>query len=316
MGWWTPEAAGPGVLRKELSLAIPSPYVLRETGSNLVRNIVMTVAAVVTMAVSLTALGGVLIMRQAVNQATVQYQHGVEMIIFMQATASQQEISGMHQELVSMVPSQINRCFYVDKAQAWSEFKQIFSGEPDMVKVMDVQKMPPSFRCVPARAQSVSVLAAKFQQQAGVLDVKYPGQAIKEELARFATLRNVALVVAGGVMLGAIALVVNTIQLAIFARRREVAVMKLVGATNWFIRVPFMLEGLTEGLVGAVIAFAVTYFARNTLASFTGSNPFIPSLPLYVSPHAALLTGVFVVVVGALVGALGSGFAVRRFLSV
>ena len=89
-------------------------------------------------------------------------------------------------------------------------------------------------------------LASQLNKQPGVLNVGYPGQAIKEELARFATLRNVALVVAGGVMLGAIALVVNTIQLAIFARRREVAVMKLVGATNWFIRVPFMLEGLVE----------------------------------------------------------------------
>jgi cell division transport system permease protein len=149
-----------------------------------------------------------------------------------------------------------------------------------------------------------------------VLNVGYPGQAIKEELARFATLRNVALVVAGGVMLGAIALVVNTIQLAIFARRREVAVMKLVGATNWFIRVPFMLEGLVEGLVGALIAFFITYLARDTLASFTGSNPLVPDQPLYVSSHEALLTGIFVVALGTLVGAGGSGFAVRRFLSV
>jgi cell division transport system permease protein len=117
-------------------------------------------------------------------------------------------------------------------------------------------------------------------------------------------------------MLGAIALVVNTIQLAIFARRREVAVMKLVGATNWFIRVPFMLEGLVEGLVGALIAFFITYLARDTLASFTGSNPLVPDQPLYVSSHEALLTGIFVVALGTLVGAGGSGFAVRRFLSV
>ena len=117
-------------------------------------------------------------------------------------------------------------------------------------------------------------------------------------------------------MLGAIALVVNTIQLAIFARRREVAVMKLVGATNWFIRIPFMLEGLIEGLVGAGLAFLLTYFARDTFASFTGSDPLDPNQPLYVSSHEALLTGLFIVIVGALVGALGSGFAVRRYLAV
>jgi len=297
-------------------LALPSSYLLRETGSNLARNVVMTVAAVVTMAVSLTALGSVLIMRQAVNKATVQYQGGVELVVFMNPGASTQEIAGLHQELSAMVPAQITRCSYVDKSAAFTEFKQMFSGEPDMLKVMTPAKMPPSFRCVPARAQNVNELAAQFSKQPGVYDVGYPGQEIKQWLSRFATLRNVTLVVAGGVMIGAIALVINTIQLAIFARRREVAVMKLVGATNWFIRVPFMLEGLAEGLVGAVIAFLITYMARDTLASFTGTNPLVPSEPLNVSSHEALLTGVFIVAVGAAVGALGSGFAVRRFLSV
>jgi cell division transport system permease protein len=276
----------------------------------------MTVAAIVTMAVSLTALGGVLIMRQAVNQATVQYQGGVELVAFMDANASAQEITGLRQQLLAMEPDEVRSFRFVDKEQAFAEFKSMFAGQPAMQKVMTAQKMPPSFRCVPAKAQNVAQLAAQLEKQPGVLNVGYPGQAIKEELDRFATLRNVALVVAGGVMLGAIALVVNTIQLAIFARRREVAVMKLVGATNWFIRVPFMLEGLVEGLVGAAVAFAITYLARDTLASFTGSNPLVPNQPLYVSSHEALFTGVFVVVVGTLVGACGSGFAVRRFLSV
>jgi cell division transport system permease protein len=297
-------------------MAIASPYLLRETGGNLARNIVMTVAAVVTMAVSLTALGGVLIMRQAVNQATVQYQGGVKIDIFMKADATTQETVALRSELAGMVPGQVQRCTYFDKVQAYNEFREMFASDPDMLKVMSVGQMPPSFRCVPARAQNIAQLAAEFDNQPGVFRVNYPGQAIKQQLARFATLRNVALVIAGGVMLGAIALVVNTIQLAIFARRREVAVMKLVGATNWFIRVPFMLEGLTEGLVGAVIAFALTYTSRDTLASFTGSNPLIPSQPLYVSSHEAFLTGIFIIVVGALVGAVGSGFAVRRFLSV
>ncbi|HTV10421.1 MAG TPA: permease-like cell division protein FtsX [Acidimicrobiales bacterium] len=297
-------------------MEIPSPYVLRETGSNLVRNIVMTVAAIITMGVSLTALGGVLIMRQAVNTATVQYQHGVQFIVFMNPKASDQEIAGMRQELTSMVPAQIQSCSYTTKTQAFEQFKLIFRSEPDMVKVMKPSLMPSSFGCIPAKAQDIGPLASQIGGQPGVLQVSYLGQEIRDELAHFAALRAVALVVAGGVMLGAIALVVNTIQLAIFARRREVAVMKLVGATNWFIRVPFMLEGLVEGLVGAGIAFAVTYATRNTLASFTGTNPYFVNVPLDVSSHAAVLTGTFIVAVGVLVGALGSGFAVRRFLSV
>jgi cell division transport system permease protein len=238
------------------------------------------------------------------------------MIIFMEPRASGQEIAAINHELGGMTPTEIKSCRFLDKDQAWAEFKDLFNGQPELIKEMTASAMPTSFQCVPAKAQSITQLASEFSNQPGVYHVGYPGQIISETLAHFSALRTVALIVAGGVMLGAIALVVNTIQLAIFARRREVAVMKLVGATNWFIRVPFMLEGMVEGLLGAVIAFLITYFARATFASFTGSNPIDVNQPLYVSSHAALLTGLFIVIVGALVGALGSGFAVRRFLSV
>ncbi|HYA45191.1 MAG TPA: permease-like cell division protein FtsX, partial [Acidimicrobiales bacterium] len=221
-----------------------SAYVLRETGGNLGRNIVMTVAAVVTMAVSLTALGGVLIMRQAINKATVQWQGGVQLAVFMEAVATPQEIGAIGDELKAMVPQEVVRYWWVDKEQAYREFKQIFASDPVLIKVTTVDEMPPSFRVVPAKAQSVTQLAAEFETQPGVYNVLYPQQEINQMLSHFSTLRNSALFIAAGVTFGALALIVSTIQLAIFARRREVAVMKLVGATNWFIRIPFMLEGL------------------------------------------------------------------------
>jgi cell division transport system permease protein len=293
-----------------------STYVLRETAGNLVRNIVMTVAAVLTMAVSLTALGGVLIMRQAINKATVQWQGGVQLAVFMNANASNQEIKAIGDELHAMVPQEIQKYWWVDKEKAYAEFKQMFAGEPAFIKVMSVSQMPPSYRVVPARAQNVAQLASQFDNQPGVHNVGYPQQAINQMLSHFSTLRTVALVLAAGVMVGAIALIINTIQLAIFSRRREVAVMKLVGATNWFIRVPFMLEGLAHGLAGACAAFILTYFSRGTIASFVGSDSLNFGAPLYVSPHEAVFTGVFILIIGMLVGMLGSAFAVRRFLVV
>ena len=151
-----------------------SAYVLRETGGNLVRNIVMTVAAVVTMAVSLTALGGVLIMRQAINKATVQWQGGVQLAIFMKAGASGQEIQAIRKELEAMVPQEVKSFRWVDKAEAYNEFKEMFSGEPTLVKVMSPSQMPPSFRVVPARAQSVTQLANDFDSQPGVYQRRLP----------------------------------------------------------------------------------------------------------------------------------------------
>ena len=293
-----------------------SRYLVRETGGNLRRNLVMTIAAVVTMVVSLAALGGVLIMRQAINKQSVQWQGGVQMAVFMSPSVTPAEVTTMNQLLQGETGTVVKKYFYVNKDEAYREFKTIFGNEPQLVKVMSPALMPPSYRVVPVDPANITTLGSQLQGQAGVLKVSYAKQEIGALESRFRVLRDIAVVLAAGVMVGAIALIVNTIQLAIFARRREVAVMKLVGATNWFIRIPFMLEGLIDGILGAGLAFVATYYARDTIASFVGSESVLGPSNLYVSPHDAIRTGIVILIVGAGVGALGSAFAVRRFLRI
>jgi cell division transport system permease protein len=293
---------------------ISASYVARETGTNLRRNLVMTFSAIITMAVSLSALGGVLIMKQAINKASIQWRGGVEMAIFLQPTISTNETAAIDHELAS-TPG-VKNFHFVDKPQAYQEFKEIFGNNNDIVGVLGVNDMPPSFRVVPTKAQAISQLGRQFEGQPGVLQVSYAQQEIDSLLHQFRQLRLIGYVLTIGVMIGAVALIINTIQLAIFARRREVAVMKLVGATNWFIRVPFMLEGLIHGILGAIIAFALTYGVRDTIASFVGNETVLGSRQLYVTSHEAFLTGILLLVIGAAVGVLGSAFAIRRFLAV
>jgi len=295
-------------------MAISTGYVARETAGNLRRNLVMTMSAILTMAVSLSALGGVLIMRQAINKASIQWRGGVEMAIFLQPSVSQNETQAIGRELAT-TPG-VKKYHLVDKPEAYQEFRQIFGNNNDIVSVLGVNDMPPSYRVVPAKAQDIAQLGKQFEGQPGVLQVSYAKQEIDLLLKQFHQLRALGLFLAIGVMIGAVALIVNTIQLAIFARRREVAVMKLVGATNWFIRVPFMLEGLIHGIAGGIIAFGVTYEVRNTIASFVGNETVLGSRTLYVTPHEAILTGILMLVVGAAVGVFGSAFAIRRFLAV
>ena len=106
-------------------------------------------------------------------------------------------------------------------------------------------------------------------------------------------------------------LIWNTIRTAMFARRREIEVMKLVGATNWFIRIPFMLEGLLHGLAGGLLAVAGLYGVN-----FLWKERVIPKIPLQVSSSQFNLVVVLVLVVGMLVGAVGSAVAASRFLDV
>ena len=112
---------------------------------------------------------------------------------------------------------------------------------------------------------------------------------------------------AGVLLMSATLLILNTIQLAIFARRREIGVMKLVGATNWFIRIPFMLEGLVQGAVGGLAAFLLVLVVRSVVERTVQGDQLRLINNLVVSSSEAIGTGVFLLMVGALVGAAGSG---------
>jgi cell division transport system permease protein len=296
-------------------VALSGSYVARETGGNLRRNLVMTLAAVVAMTLSLTVLGAVLVARTAINKAAIQWRGGVELAIFLQPTVTNTEVSAIGNELRS-TPG-VKNFHYVDKPQAYQEFKTIFGGNNDIVSALGPSDMPPSYRVVPTRVQDIDEMGKQFQGQPGVLTVTYAAQEIKQMVHRSNQMKLYGGVLAAGVMVAAVALIINTLQLAIFARRREVAVMKLVGATNWFIRVPFMLEGFLEGIVGAALAFGLVYSIRQPVASFIGSESILSlSQNLYVSPGEAIVTGVVLLVIGGAVGVLGSAFAVRRFLAV
>jgi cell division transport system permease protein len=296
-------------------MAVSTGYVVRETGVNLRRNPVMTGAAILTMFVSLTLLGSGMLIRQATNRAAVQWRGGVELSIFLQPNVTANGSDAIGRELATM--PQVKKVRYVDKAQAYQEFKTMFATSPDLVTSLTVADMPPSYRVVPTRPEDVEAIGDQFANKPGVKEVVYAKDVIDRVRKDLRTKRNIAYALSLVVFLGATALIVNTIQLAIFSRRREIAVMKLVGATNWFIRVPFMLEGLIDGIVGAVLAFGATYLLRDTIASFVSNNTLLTQgNSLAITSGDAWMTGLLVLVVGAVVGAGGSAFAVRRYLAV
>jgi len=287
-------------------------YVARETAVNLRRNFFMTTAAVAVAAVSLALVGGALLLKQGVNKATVQWRGGVELSVFMKSDATPEEIDAVDRELRAM--PEVKRVKFVTKDDAYKEFRKMFSNSPDMLESLTPDKMPPSYRVVPRQAESVDLIGGRFKDRPGVLDVVYARDTVKALLSvtRYAQLLiwGVAIVLLGAAAL----LILNTIRMAIYARRREVAVMKLVGATNWFIRIPFMFEGLLQGLVGAGVAFGLVFGVRNLAQNAVRHVELFKQF--YVSSGEVLGTGIFLVVMGMVVGAVGSAIAVSRFLDV
>ena len=293
-------------------MALSVDYVVRETASNLRRNLLMTAAAVLTVAVSLSLVGGALLLKQGVSKASLQWRGGVELSVFMLPEATPEQSQAVERELSQM--PEVKESKFVDQNAAFEEFKQMFANSPDLVESVTPVDLPPSYRVVPRQAEFVEVVGERFKNRPGVKEVVYAKDVVDTLLKVTRALQIGIVSVAGVLLLSAVLLILNTIQMAIFARRREVAVMKLVGATNWFIRIPFMLEGMVQGIVGATAAFGVVAIVRNLLAGAVGEN----NLGNQLLPPAGDVvgTGLFILFAGAAIGAVGSAFAVRRFLDV
>jgi cell division transport system permease protein len=289
-------------------------YVVRETGSNLWRNRLMTVAAVLTVAVSLTLVGAALLLRQGAANASGEWERGTKVTVWMEPSASPHEISAVGTEISQL--SYIRQpCDYWNKARNFNEARKLLPT--DVVASTTQAEMPTSYWCTPETLADASQVVKAFNGTEGVLAVTEPSQQIHTEESVINVFKWVFLSIAVILIISAAVLILNSIRMAIFARRREVSVMKLVGATNWFIRVPFMSEGMIQGLLGsglAALAVYGLYAVINHYGNGSGTGNILGAM--HMSGGEVILTNIVVVVVGVVIGSLGSALAIRRFLDV
>ena len=292
-------------------------YAIRETASNLSRNFTITLASIMTVVVSLALVGASLMLRQGVQNATRRWQGGIEFVVFMNPNASQEQTDSVKKDLQDN--PQIQRFTYVDQKASYVEFKQLFHDQPELIASVNPSDLPPSYRVVPVNKteQNINELGKIFGSKPGVKEVSYASATIRavQELSQRLT---VGIIVVALVLLGAaILLILNTIRMAMFARRREIEVMKLVGATNWFIRVPFMLEGLVQGVVGAVLAVLALASFKPFFQSWLPNRQDFPLVSGFALSGRELFTiYALMIFTGCLVGVVGAGVAVTRFLDV
>jgi len=295
-------------------VALSLDYVARETRTNLWRNRLMTVAAVLTVAVSLSLVGAALLLKQGVSTATTRWKGGVQLAVFMQPQAPADQTQAVAAKLGSM--QQVKRSTFCDQACSYKEFRTMFANQPDLVQSAAPADLPPSFRVVARDANKVQQVGAALKPFTGVRNVVYAKQSV-DTLLRVTGIAQAVLFSVALILLAAAAvLILNAIRMAIFARRREVAVMKLVGATNWFIRVPYMLEGVIQGLGGAFVAVGVVAVVSFLLRYSVQHYDVTLFQSIVVSGHDLFITELFVLLMGAIVGAGGSALGVRRFLEV
>jgi cell division transport system permease protein len=294
-------------------------YVFRETTSNLRRNLTLSLAAIVTVGVSLALFGSALLLQQGVENVSGRWEEDIEVIVFLKREITDEQRGALQASLDEN--AEVDNVRYVNEEDSRNEALRLFERNDAMLrKIRDNETwVPPSYRIVPVTREpgAIQSLQQQLVGQPGVFDVRTSLEAVEPvtDVAHFA--RKAILVVAVGLLVAALMLILNAIRMAMFARRREIEVMKLVGATNWFIRVPFMLEGVVQGLIGSAFALVGVWTLDGFMERVATNEKYRLILQGFVASQGELtLTMIIVVLMGIVIGAAGSGWAISRFLKI
>ncbi|MBO4853322.1 MAG: permease-like cell division protein FtsX [Schwartzia sp.] len=286
-------------------------YIIRETMLSLKRNSWMSFASIGTVAVSLFVFGMFLILVVNMNRMTDSLESQVEISVYVKDEVNEGGIRTLEERITAM--QGIESVKFVDREKAMERFRDRLGDQQFLLDALgDTNPLPNSFEVRVIRPDMVRTAAEAIAELPGVETAKY-GQDVVEHLfdiTRLVRLFGLALMFV--LALATLFIISNTIRLTVFARRKEVAIMKYVGATDWFIRWPFLLEGVVLGCLGGIVAALVLRGAYRVIAAKIYDTltffPLIPENPFLHYVTAAIL------VCGMGIGALGSTISLKKFL--
>jgi cell division transport system permease protein len=291
-------------------------YVLVEALAGLKRNLMMSLAVILSVTVSLTLLGASLLLSEQVELATDDWTGKVEVSIFLCDDRTCPAITTQQREkLQEDLETQpvVAEVFYESKREAYDRFTRLFADQPTLIEAIDVATLPASFRVKLENPQLFGVIKDQFSAYPGVEEIVDQRDVLNQFL-RFTTLvRNGALIVALIQLLAAGVLIANTIRVAAFARREQTAIMKLVGASNWYVRLPFVLEGVFAGALGAGISWGILYASVPRVTRDLAQE--VELLP-FIGAEQVLAIAPLMAAAGIGIAAFSSILALRRFLQV
>jgi cell division transport system permease protein len=298
-------------------MAIRFDYLARETGQNMVRNPLTTIATVTTVAVSLAMLTVTVLLGHGISNAFERWNNDVSFIVYVNPDADEAQVASLKTDLTES--PQVAEVDYLDHEESYEQFKTLFQDDPTIVDTVKAEDLPTSFRVKPkdSDAKVIEQLVDTYKAKPGVYQVDFVADAVRAVQTIAGKLQAFALVGVIALLIASLMLIFNSIQTAVFARRREIEVMKLVGATNWFIRVPFILEGLLQGLIGSGIAYCIAWLFRKVwFDSFSGQTTATLFDTIRWTNGQFNATTLIMVGIGALVGSLGAFISTTWYLRV
>jgi len=308
-------------------MATSPSYFISETWSSFRRNWVMSLVAVSIIYISLLLVGAFFLMSSVVNEMASSFESKVSVQVFLKDDAVPADVQAL-QASIRKMPN-VKSISYVTKEQALAIFKERTKNTPQLVEQLRNNPLPASIEVAlvnPREVQGVVNLIVKDPLTAKVVktpanlgtakdtDIKYGQNVVEALFAATGVVRVLAAGFLGLLLIVSLVLIGNTIRLAIYSRRREIGIMRLVGASNWFIRTPFLLEGVLQALIGSILAILTLVAAQAVIVPWLQGN--LKFLPVNIGGVTVAQLAALLVVAGVGIGLIGSGSAVRRYLKV
>ncbi len=289
-------------------------YSIREAFQNISRNGLVVLGAVLAVFVSLALTFGTLVFGEIVRLNTVQWSEDVRVSAYIRNDVSPSGIADMQAEMESW--PEVDEVFFMSRADSLEEARILLANRPAALRVIeeDPSIIPASLRIKPVDASDYKSIVIQAEALPGILRVESAGEVIDGMISLRDGLRVMTLFLAVALGVAAVALIANTIHMAIYSRREEIEIMKLVGASNWFVRTPFLLEGAIEGAIGAGLAVAVV------VAGLRLAGHQLTDLPewinIAINSDYLVRSGALVLLFGVLAGLVGSGLslAVHKYV--
>lgn len=288
-------------------------FFLRQAGNALLRSPTVTLLSVITIALALSVLATFGVVLESLRHAAEQLGQEVEVSVYFAKDTPAEALAAARAELLEL--PEVGAARALSSEAAMAEFKQGLGADAALLEGLPQDLLPPSVELSLRadrhwKAAEVTGLAERLRGRPGVEDVRY-GQDQIERLSALLSAARIAAIVLGIALCGATVLIVsNTIRLTVYARRDEVEIMSLVGATDAFVRAPFVIEGAIQGLLGALAAIlALSLLGGALRLGLERGLAYVTEIHLHFSP---LRDAFGLVLAGALLGLAGSMFAVRK----
>jgi cell division transport system permease protein len=289
-------------------------FFLREAMRSLRRNAMPSFAAMATVLVTMLVLGVFIPIVQATTGAANEVRSRLLLDVYMKTDATPADVARVQSRLARETPH-VKKVEYVSKTQAYARERK---RNPEAYQLLGSNPLPDTFRITPDQASNIGALKSALESGGKPIDpaidtVRNRRDETNKILSATRVVKLTTAMLAGLLITASILLISNTIRLSLYARRREVEVMKLVGATDWFIRWPFVIEGVIVGAMGGVLAILLLAVGKIALI-----DPLAKDFALLAAPDTINFGLLVAVLIGAAVSlsAAGSGISLRRFLRV